>query len=124
MRVHRTSQENLSGNSKISSLSHFPGRHRLRERLLDVIKQADELIFPQDHPSRGFLTHSLSITICAPTKRPLELMDLPGLIAFDPTGKAGESNMSLIRDLVIEQISKPQSTVLAVVKAINNINNN
>ncbi|TKA66327.1 hypothetical protein B0A49_08044 [Cryomyces minteri] len=132
--VENTNGPSTPGSAEASSKEHIKklkqfkrelrvSKRELRRGLLDVIVQANKIIFPSERPLRGFSKHILSIASCGPTKRPLQLVDLPGLIAYDNDG-SGENKISLIRNLVIAQISKPQSTVLAVVRATDDINNN
>ncbi|KAM5341287.1 hypothetical protein ACJ41O_014318 [Fusarium nematophilum] len=62
----------------------------------------------------------LLVTISAPNHRPLQLLDLPGLIEYDHMNLGNEAE---IRGMVEEYMRMKQSMILAVVKATDDINN-
>ncbi|KAJ0372587.1 hypothetical protein COL154_000320 [Colletotrichum chrysophilum] len=83
--------------------------------LQDHMKRAQNVIFPDDDRDDGRVTgiskDVLSITIKGPKKKPLQLVDLPGLIAFH----ADQETIDAIKQLVLKHVMMENSTVLAIV---------
>ncbi|KAJ5015071.1 P-loop containing nucleoside triphosphate hydrolase [Colletotrichum sp. SAR 10_99] len=83
--------------------------------LQDHMKRAQNVIFPDDDRDDGRVTgiskDVLSITIKGPKRKPLQLVDLPGLIAFH----ADQETIDAIKELVLKHVMMENSTVLAIV---------
>jgi len=76
--------------------------------LFNVIKQAGNKV----ELTGGFSRDTLQIEIAGPAKKPLVLVDLPGLIHNGP-------DMDVVSGLVGEYMSNPRTIILAVVTAAN-----
>jgi hypothetical protein len=65
-----------------------------------------------------FSKNILSITICGPDRPILQILDLPGLITYDTSDKkTNKKNIGLVEDIVVTEMKKPNSTILAVLSA-------
>jgi GTPase SAR1 family protein len=81
---------------------------------------ANRSIFSGSKKDKKWANDTLSITIHDPNTHPLQLVDLPGLINFD---HANDGNRELVQELVEEEMKQPNSIILAVVKATEDVNN-
>lgn len=62
----------------------------------------------------------LLITVYGPDTRPLQVLDLPGLITFD---QQAQGNERVIESMVTRYMAEKQSIILAVIKATEDLNN-
>ncbi|KAK3901794.1 P-loop containing nucleoside triphosphate hydrolase protein [Staphylotrichum tortipilum] len=62
----------------------------------------------------------LVVTVHGPDTRPLQVLDLPGLISYD---SKDQGNVKAIRELVTRYMAEPHSIILAVVTANNDLQN-
>lgn len=85
-----------------------------REQMPAMIEDANKLILSGSKKDSGWTKDTLAITMATPDARPLELLDLPGLISLDEY-QAG--NIPFIQKMVTDEMVKPMSIILAVCKA-------
>ena len=93
-------------------------RSNLNVSMLAAMNDAYKLIFSGSKANKVFSYDILSITISGPNEQELELLDLPGLISFD---EHSDGNIELVENMVLEEVLKPYSIVLAVAKAIDDL---
>ncbi|OCL01394.1 hypothetical protein AOQ84DRAFT_393696 [Glonium stellatum] len=89
-------------------------------RLPELMQSATALIFRGRTENAKFARDRLRVTISGPNKRPLQLLDLPGLIGFSGEG---EEAVEMVEKLTIEEMEKQCSTILAVISAQTDYNN-
>lgn len=90
-------------------------------KLTDAMQEADNLIF-DNIPIEERTTWKkdvLCVTMTGPKNQNLELFDLPGLITVEGAVEAG--SIELVKQMVVNEMVKPNSIVLAVVKATSDI---
>jgi hypothetical protein len=85
----------------------------------DAVKEVDSKIFDGSRKGKTWTKDILSMTISAPDKRPLQVLDLPGLIGHD---KNNEGNIELVEEIVVGEMMKPHCLILAVVEGQDDIN--
>jgi GTPase SAR1 family protein len=90
------------------------------ERGADFMLEANKAILSGSKNERDWAKDVLSITIAGPGYRSLQLVDLPGIIGYDPQN-AG--NVELVKAMVEQEMEKPYSFILAVVKATDDLHN-
>lgn len=73
-------------------------------------------------PSKSFSKDVLRVEICGPKQPALTIVDLPGFIQ-SITGNQTKQDKEMVHDLVYEYLKSPQSIILAVVSAKNEIEN-
>ncbi|KAK5172239.1 uncharacterized protein LTR77_003877 [Saxophila tyrrhenica] len=78
-----------------------------------------KLLEPQCH----FWRDRLRVEVSGPKQPHLTLIDLPGIIHYEPKDIAEPGDKKKIKDLVLEYIKSPRTTVLAVTDAQNNVEN-
>jgi GTPase SAR1 family protein len=91
-----------------------------RDLMREAMEEANRKIFSGSRKDDGWTGDVLSITKSAPDIRPLQLLDLPGLIGLDEY-QAG--NIPMLRKMVTDEMQKDVSIVLAVAKANDDLNN-
>ncbi|KAK0648572.1 P-loop containing nucleoside triphosphate hydrolase protein [Cercophora newfieldiana] len=90
-------------------------------KLGEFMRKADKAIFQGiDLKKVTFTKDVMLITVYGPNTRPLQVLDLPGLIAFD---QKGQGNEHLIERIVTGYMAVKQSIILAVIKANEDLNN-
>ncbi|RYP48608.1 hypothetical protein DL768_005528 [Monosporascus sp. mg162] len=89
-------------------------------KLADFMSEANDLIFTGTTKNAMVTKDVLLITVSAPGNRPLQVLDLPGLIAFD---QKDSGNDTTIETMVTEYMAMKQSMILAVIKANEDLNN-
>jgi GTP-binding protein EngB required for normal cell division len=90
-----------------------------RSRLGQAMQEADNMIFSGTTQRNTWTRDLLSITMSGPNEQDLELLDLPGLFSVETVQ---EGSVDLVKQMVEEEMQKPNSIVLAVVKATNDLN--
>ncbi|KAF5012822.1 hypothetical protein FDECE_1111 [Fusarium decemcellulare] len=91
-----------------------------RELLKEYMEDAHGMIFPDEESKDEISDDILSIQITGPTKRALQLVDLPGLIEYH---QDGSEVVTKIEKMVKEYMAMKKSLILAIVPANNDLNN-
>ena len=79
----------------------------------EAVSEVNDRIFSGSRKDKRWTKDTLSITISATDKRPLQVLDLPGLIGHD---KKKEGNIELVEEIVAEEMAKSHCLILAVVE--------
>jgi GTPase SAR1 family protein len=90
------------------------------ERGTQFMLEANKTILSGSKNEKDWAKDVLSITIAGPGYRSLQLVDLPGLIGYDPQNAGNEE---LVKTMVEQEMEKPHSFILAVVKATDDLHN-
>lgn len=88
----------------------------------NLIIEADRHLRREPSKER-FCTDHLRVEIFGPNQPHLTLVDLPGIIHYDGEENTVKGDADKIKKLVEGYIQKPRTTVLAIVNAFNNIEN-
>jgi GTPase SAR1 family protein len=103
---------------KLKGFSRNLDRATLQDTMPGAMDEAQKTIFSGSKENKVFTHDILSITISGPHEQELELLDLPGLISFDDRN---DGNIELIRSMVLDEVQKPYSIVLAIAKATDDL---
>lgn len=85
---------------------------RDRKDIASLFEEASSVLFSTGFS--GFSKSILHVEAFSPVLRPLQILDLPGLILNDPDD---HNNVDLVRNIVLRYIQDPNSTILAVISA-------
>ncbi|KAH8883303.1 P-loop containing nucleoside triphosphate hydrolase protein [Thozetella sp. PMI_491] len=89
-------------------------------RLEQFMAEAHQEIFPDATQGALITRDVLLVTVAVPGSRHLQVLDLPGLIAFD---QRESGNDTMIEAMVTDYMAMKQSMILAVIKASEDLNN-
>ncbi|KAK0747205.1 P-loop containing nucleoside triphosphate hydrolase protein [Schizothecium vesticola] len=102
----------LGGFKKWDNSAHYA------TKLGEFMDQAHRAIF-RDTDFKSFTNDIMLVTVSGPEHRPLEVLDLPGLIAFDQNGQGDEH---FIKAMVTRYMEAKQSIILVVINANQDLN--
>jgi GTPase SAR1 family protein len=102
----------LGGFKKRDDSAHYA------TKLGEFMNQAHRAIF-RDTNVKTFTNDIMLVTVCGPEHRPLQVLDLPGLIAFDQNGQGDED---FIKGMVTRYMEAKQSIILVVINANQDLN--
>ncbi|VBB73179.1 Putative protein of unknown function [Podospora comata] len=88
--------------------------------LAQLMREAHRMIYTDTTKDPMISRDVMLVTVRGPNTRPLEVLDLPGLINYDHNE---EENDTLIEGMVTEYMAVKQSIILAVIKATDDLNN-
>lgn len=102
-------------------LSEFSQSFDTAEDFADLVTGARRAMSENSDDKAEFFDHVLEVEIMGPKLVPLTLVDLPGVIHYS-NAPSGSRDVELINDLVGRYMAEPNSIILAVVSAHNDLN--
>lgn len=102
-------------------LSAFSQSFDAPDKFADLIAGARQAMSQSSDDKPEFFDHVLEVDIRGPKLVPLSLVDLPGVIHYS-NAPSGSRDIELINDLVGKYMAEPNSIILAVVSAQNDLN--
>ncbi|CAI6339922.1 unnamed protein product [Periconia digitata] len=130
LRLRREEQSRLSCRIKAGPtvdaetakrLSEFSQSFDGPEKFADLVAGARKAMSGNSDDKLEFFDHVLEVEIMGPKLVPLTLVDLPGVIHYS-NAPSGARDITLINDLVGKYMAEPNSIILAVVSAHNDLN--
>ncbi|PVI01160.1 hypothetical protein DM02DRAFT_728122 [Periconia macrospinosa] len=101
-------------------LSEFSQSFDAPEKFADLVAGARKAMSRNSDEKPEFFDHVLEVEIMGPKLVPLTLVDLPGVIHYS-NAPSGSQDIELINDLVGKYMAEPNSIILAVVSAHNDL---
>ncbi|KAH7303100.1 P-loop containing nucleoside triphosphate hydrolase protein [Stachybotrys elegans] len=105
---------------RLRSFSEEDDSEHYAEKLEGFMTQANDEIFTSSAEHKLITKDVLLITVTGPGNRHLQVLDLPGLIAFD---QRESGNEHMIETMVTHYMAMKQSMILAVIKGSEDLNN-
>ncbi|KAF5639238.1 dynamin family [Fusarium sp. NRRL 52700] len=114
------SSRNADDKARLRSFKEVIYENEPKSQLKTLMEKAHGEILPGKPDGDEVTDDILSIRIVGPRKRALQMIDLPGLIEYH---HEGPKIVSKIEGMVNKYMAMPQSIILAIVAADNDLNN-
>jgi GTPase SAR1 family protein len=120
VRIQPGQDRPLSEAKELKSFCRQDGSREYATVLGRFMKEANAMIFKGIGEHAMITQDILLINVYGPGNRPLQVLDLPGLIAYD---QKGSGNDIVIEKMVTRYMAMKPSIILAVIKATEDLNN-